>query len=62
MKTKTEIEVYSAEITKNNYIKMRSKIQVYKQTDADLGVTEVTSCTIFIINCAMRTMEGGKNT
>jgi len=62
MKTKTEIGVYSAEITKNNYIKMRSKIRVYKQTDADLGVTEVTSCTIFIINCAMRTMEGGKNT
>jgi len=62
MKTKTEIGVYSAEITKNNYIKMRSKIQVYKQTDADLGVTEVTSCTIFIINCAMRKMEGGKNT
>jgi len=35
MKRKTEIEVYSAERTKNNYTKMRSKIWMYKQTDAE---------------------------
>ena len=35
MKTKTESGVYSAERTKNNYMKMRSKIWMYKQTDAE---------------------------